>query len=163
MVYRDQKESDDLLDKLVASTRSPHGQFTAEKSWPLLQKRIQGGFGWYLWNHRVASLAAVILLCLAGWGIYEYVIPPREQTYAAYAEVRTILLPDSTEVTLNRYSTLTCPVRFKGKNRNVSLSGEAYFEVRKDVRHPFIVQADEVEVKVLGLISIWKHIRMIRK
>lgn len=56
MVYRDQKESDDLLDKLVASTRSPHGQFTAEKSWPLLQKRIQGGFGWYLWNHRVASL-----------------------------------------------------------------------------------------------------------
>ncbi|MDY6254815.1 MAG: DUF4974 domain-containing protein, partial [Bacteroidales bacterium] len=68
----------------------------------------------------------------------------------AYAEVRTILLPDSTEVTLNRYSTLTCPVRFKGKNRNVSLSGEAYFEVRKDARHPFIVQADEVEVKVLG-------------
>ena len=121
MVYRNQKESDDLLDKLVASTRSPHGQFTAEKSWPLLQRRIQGGFGWYLWYHRVASLAAVILLCLAGWGIYEYVIPPREQTYAAYAEVRTILLPDSTEVTLNRYSTLTCPVRFKGKNRNVSL------------------------------------------
>ena len=115
MVYRDQKESDDLLDKLAASTRSPHGQFTAEKSWPLLQKRIQGGFGWYLWYHRVASLAAIILLCLAGWGIYEYVIPPREQTYAAYAEVRTILLPDSTEV-----------------------------------RHPFIVQADEVEVKVLG-------------
>lgn len=150
MVYRDQKESDDLLDKLAASTRSPHGQFTAEKSWPLLQKRIQGGFGWYLWYHRVASLAAVILLCLAGWGIYEYVIPPREQTYAAYAEVRTILLPDSTEVTLNRYSTLTCPVRFKGKNRNVSLSGEAYFEVHKDARHPFIVQAEEVKVKVLG-------------
>lgn len=50
MVYRDQKESDDLLDKLVASTRSPHGQFTAEKSWPLLQKRIQGGFGWLLWR-----------------------------------------------------------------------------------------------------------------
>ena len=37
MVYRNQKESDELLDKLVASTRSPHGQFTAEKSWPLLQ------------------------------------------------------------------------------------------------------------------------------
>ena len=66
-------------------------------------------------------------------------------------------------MTLNRYSTLTCPVRFKGKNRNVSLSGEAYFEVRKDARHPFIVQADEVEVKVLGTHSIWKHIRMIRK
>ena len=39
---------------------------------------------------------------------------------------------------------------FKGKNRNVSLSGEAYFEVHKDARHPFIVRADEVEVKVLG-------------
>lgn len=104
---------------------------------------IFGIIGWLLWRR--------LFFCV--WldgGIYEYVIPPREQTYAAYAEVRTILLPDSTEVTLNRYSTLTCPVRFKGKNRNVSLSGEAYFEVRKDVRHPFIVQADEVEVKVLG-------------
>lgn len=150
MMDMDQQDKNQLLSRLATSTRSPHGQFTAEKSWPLLQKRLQGGSRRILWYHRVASWAAVFLLCLAGWGIYEYVIPPREQTYAAYAEVRTILLPDSTEVTLNRYSTLTCPVRFKGKNRNVSLSGEAYFEVHKDVRHPFIVQADEVEVKVLG-------------
>lgn len=163
MMDMDQQNKDQLLDRLATSTRSPHGQFTAEKSWPLLQKRLQGGSRRILWYHRVASWAAVILLCLAGWGIYEYVIPPREQTYAAYAEVRTILLPDSTEVTLNRYSTLTCPVRFKGKNRNVSLSGEAYFEVRKDARHPFIVQAEEVEVKVLGTHFNLEAIRMIQK
>lgn len=112
MMDMDQQDKNQLLSRLATSTRSPHGQFTAEKSWPLLQKRLQGGSRRILWYHRVASWAAVFLLCLAGWGIYEYVIPPREQTYAAYAEVRTILLPDSTEVTLNRYSTLTCPVRF---------------------------------------------------
>lgn len=66
MMDMDQQDKNQLLSRLATSTRSPHGQFTAEKSWPLLQKRIQGGFGWYLWYHRVASLAAVILLSLAG-------------------------------------------------------------------------------------------------
>ena len=42
------------------------------------------------------------------------------------------------------------PVTFNGKTRTVKLTGEAYFNVTKDSKHPFIVQMDKSSVKVLG-------------
>ena len=53
-------------------------------------------------------------------------------------------------IVLNRYSTLTYPERFRGKDRKVQLQGEAYFEVSKDAAHPFKVEAEAVIVQVLG-------------
>ncbi|WP_293889532.1 MULTISPECIES: FecR family protein [unclassified Sphingobacterium] len=62
-----------------------------------------------------------------------------------------IKLPDGTQVWLNAASSLRYPVRFsKGGNRTVVLTGEAYFEVAKDSKHPFIVKTANQEVKVLG-------------
>lgn len=72
------------------------------------------------------------------------------QTVSAGAAISVITLPDQTKVTLNRYSSLTYPDRFKEDRREVQLQGEAYFEVEKDARHPFVVKADPVEVEVLG-------------
>lgn len=61
-----------------------------------------------------------------------------------------LMLSDSTEVYLNADTRLRYPVSFQGKERKVYLSGEAYFKVKKDERKPFIVEAEHVEVKVLG-------------
>ena len=61
-----------------------------------------------------------------------------------------ITLPDGTVVTLNGGSKLTYPTLFAGKERCVSLSGEGFFEVAKDAEHPFLVNADNLSVKVLG-------------
>ncbi|WP_199117791.1 FecR family protein [Pedobacter sp. ASV28] len=61
-----------------------------------------------------------------------------------------LLLPDGTRVWLNAATTLSYPSRFTGAERKVKLSGEAYFEVAKDSRHPFIVESDGQQVKVLG-------------
>ncbi|AFD05238.1 FecR family protein [Solitalea canadensis] len=62
-----------------------------------------------------------------------------------------ITLPDGTVVTLNAASSLKFPASFTGlANRKVELSGEAYFEVAKDKKHPFIVQSGSQEVEVLG-------------
>lgn len=61
-----------------------------------------------------------------------------------------LLLADGTEVWLNSSSTLTFPEFFAGKERRVKLSGEAFFEVRKDTEHPFIVEVGRMEIKVLG-------------
>ena len=72
------------------------------------------------------------------------------QTVSTLAETRSITLPDQTEIVLNRYSTLTYPERFRGKDRKVQLQGEAYFEVSKDAAHPFKVKAEAVIVQVLG-------------
>lgn len=61
----------------------------------------------------------------------------------------TIILDDSTEVTLNANSQLSYPVKFLGETRRVTLKGEAYFKVKKGSK-PFIVNTDDISVKVYG-------------
>ena len=63
---------------------------------------------------------------------------------------RTITLPDSTKVWLNRYASITYPKTFADDRRTVYISGEAYFEVAKNKAKPFRVEVDRVEVVVLG-------------
>ncbi|QIL42282.1 DUF4974 domain-containing protein [Pedobacter sp. HDW13] len=59
-------------------------------------------------------------------------------------------LPDGTLVWLNAETKFSFPSHFNGKNRQVELDGEAYFEVSKDKKHPFIVKSSKQEVEVLG-------------
>ncbi|RFZ94483.1 DUF4974 domain-containing protein [Mucilaginibacter conchicola] len=61
-----------------------------------------------------------------------------------------VMLPDGTHVWLNSGSSLQFPVQFAANHRDVTLKGEAYFEVAKDKTRPFTVDAGEVDVKVLG-------------
>ncbi|PWG80202.1 FecR family protein [Pararcticibacter amylolyticus] len=62
-----------------------------------------------------------------------------------------VVLSDGTRVWLNAQTTLVYPVAFPaGKTREVVLNGEAYFEVAKDARRPFIVKGSKQELKVLG-------------
>ena len=60
-----------------------------------------------------------------------------------------ITLSDGTKVWLNSGSSLEYPVEFSG-NREVKLSGEAYFEVHHDPKHPFFVRTEIQQIKVLG-------------
>jgi ferric-dicitrate binding protein FerR (iron transport regulator) len=61
-----------------------------------------------------------------------------------------IVLPDKTKVWLNAASSLKFPSRFSGKSREVTLSGEAYFEVARNKTMPFIVSVMQTSVTVLG-------------
>lgn len=62
----------------------------------------------------------------------------------------TVTLADSTVVYLNSASTLTYPPVFHEKERKVFLSGEAYFEVKKEDSRPFFVVTDAVTIRVYG-------------
>lgn len=61
-----------------------------------------------------------------------------------------ITLPDGTDVWLNAASSISYPTAFAGKERTVTITGEAYFEVASDVERPFTVKVNNMEVMVLG-------------
>jgi hypothetical protein len=61
-----------------------------------------------------------------------------------------VTLSDGTRVWLNAASSLTYPTVFDGKDRSVTLNGEAYFEVAHNPSQPFIVHTQDEDVKVLG-------------
>lgn len=62
----------------------------------------------------------------------------------------SVVLPDGTKVWLNAASSLNFPAAFTGAERLVKITGEAYFEVAKDQKTPFVVKANDVNVRVLG-------------
>jgi transmembrane sensor len=59
-------------------------------------------------------------------------------------------LPDGTQVWLNAASSITYPTAFIGKERKVKITGEAYFEVAKNANLPFLVEENDLVIKVLG-------------
>jgi ferric-dicitrate binding protein FerR (iron transport regulator) len=61
-----------------------------------------------------------------------------------------VQLPDGTQVWLNADSKLTYKEHFEGKYREVTLTGEAYFDVAEDKSRPFIIHTNSIDVKVLG-------------
>lgn len=68
-----------------------------------------------------------------------------------YGKKFKVKLNDGTMVHINSGSSLKFPVDFmEGVDRKVYLKGEAYFDVSEDKNHPFIVNADELNVRVLG-------------
>lgn len=72
------------------------------------------------------------------------------QLIIPYGKTSEILLPDGTKVFLNAGSRLAYPDLFTGSAREVLLTGEAYFEVKHDLKHPFIVQVNGLRIKDLG-------------
>lgn len=61
-----------------------------------------------------------------------------------------LVLADGSRVWLNAESSITYPTAFAGKERKVSVTGEAYFEIAHNPQMPFIVEKGEVRVQVLG-------------
>ncbi|HEX7846975.1 MAG TPA: FecR family protein, partial [Chitinophagaceae bacterium] len=61
-----------------------------------------------------------------------------------------IELPDGTQVWLNADSRITYDENFHGAQREVSLSGEAFFDVVRDENRPFVIHTPTIDVKVLG-------------
>jgi ferric-dicitrate binding protein FerR (iron transport regulator) len=64
----------------------------------------------------------------------------------------TVKLPDGTLVMLNANSSLKYDENFKTDKREVTLQGEAYFDVAHDARRPFIIHTNTADIKVLGTV-----------
>ncbi|GJM64465.1 FecR family protein [Persicobacter diffluens] len=66
------------------------------------------------------------------------------------AEASTVMLQDGSSVILSSGASLTYPKKFAADIREVSLKGQAFFEVAKSVDRPFLVQSSHLTTKVLG-------------
>lgn len=102
-----------------------------------------------------AAAAAVVIAGLSGVFVEREINYNRMTAQTNVLEVpagqrMSITLSDGTQVQLNGNSRIEYPVIFSRKQRNVKLSGEAFFEVKHDERHPFIVETFASKVEVLG-------------
>ncbi|UII25948.1 FecR domain-containing protein [Fulvivirga maritima] len=95
------------------------------------------------------SAAAVIIITAASLYFFNNTTQYTNHRITAKGERLTIYLPDSSKVMLNGDSRIEYPSVFED-TREVTLQGEAFFEVTKDKEHPFIVHSNELDVKVLG-------------
>jgi transmembrane sensor len=115
---------------------------------------------WHAW-----AAAAVLVLCLGvGWSIWQQQItrPTGESMVSAIGENRlvihvnrtgqtaSLLLPDGSVVMLEPNSRLTHPARFLGNSRRVSLQGDAFFEVARNPKQPFLIVAGNTITRVVG-------------
>jgi len=104
-----------------------------------------------IWGLRLVQIAAVfIIIAVAGFFIRNYMNRDVEKVLTASNETLNASLPDGTKVKLNAGATLTYPKKFKKDKRVVKLEGEAYFEVKHDETQPFLINAVNVCVEVLG-------------
>lgn len=120
------------------------------KNWTALQAKInQSGqktpLVRYIWKYA----AAIVLIALATFLIMK---PGEVKMLEMTASISptTVMLEDGTEVWLKEGSTLTYPEAFSFDTRQVSLVGEAFFEVTHNPDQPFIVSAGDTKTQVLG-------------
>jgi ferric-dicitrate binding protein FerR (iron transport regulator) len=98
---------------------------------------------------RIAAM--VIIVAGLGWLMFEVAAPEKVTVTASMDEKNIeVLLADGSKVYLNRDSKLIYPETFGRNNRKVTLKGEAYFDIAPDASHPFIIDAGNARVRVLG-------------
>lgn len=130
-----------LYNKLLETIKKEKNTYSFQKNRPTTM----------LW-----SVAATVALFICA-GLYFLHTKPKATQVLVQAtkpkpvrHVQEIRLADGSIVLLNKNSHLDYPVKFNGKNREVYLTGEAYFDIRHDPLHPFLVHAGQITTRVLG-------------
>jgi len=155
--YRDMKliwdESKKLEGKATVSTND---------AWQRLMQRVEQDemseitspslrttqFSPAMWMRAVALLLAMVG---SGWLIYLLSGAGDELILAqSFDKVLITTLPDGSVVTLNKNSELSYPAHFEGAERNVILKGEAFFSITANKAQPFVIDAGNSSVTVVG-------------
>lgn len=112
------------------------------------------------WKMYLSVAASVILVLSVTWGLSQSKVSPiyKELTLEKHlkevvnetTKPMLVLLPDGSSVVLKENSRLSYPNKFNKEKREVFLDGEAFFEIAKNAKQPFLVYANEIVTKVLG-------------
>lgn len=105
---------------------------------------------------RFAAVLTACILGLGAYGLFQFKKTPDREQLAVHEVINPrgqrsrVVLPDSSEVFLGAGSKLKFPERFASKTREISLEGEAFFQVTKNPNKPFIIHTGTVQTRVLG-------------
>ncbi|GAB4327117.1 MAG: hypothetical protein OHK0038_00740 [Flammeovirgaceae bacterium] len=110
------------------------------------------GFSFGIYQRLAAAIVLVIGVSVFGYYLTSDSL--KSQAFAQYhtanGEVKKVTLPDGSIVWLNAESNLQYPEKFNAYERKVILQGEAFFDVQKDNKKPFVIETDASTTKVLG-------------
>ncbi|PBI85998.1 fec operon regulator FecR [Flavobacterium sp. ACN2] len=98
-------------------------------------------------------IAAASILFLLGLGFFlrPNVLNQKQITFKTSSIPKSIQLSDGSKIYLAANSSFQYPEKFVGDQRTVSLvKGNAFFEVAKDKKHPFIIHSGEIQTRVVG-------------
>jgi len=152
----------------IAKTRAigliPAVEKNKKTNYNWLMFRLKKNVIFHIYNNRFPSFArvAAIIVFAVLSGITSYYILHRTSEYDNKSMIcetvvplgsqAKIILPDGTVVWLNSGSILKYNNSYGTKNREVFLSGEGYFDVKKDKSKPFLVNTTKIGIKVLGTV-----------
>ncbi|MDR0422532.1 MAG: DUF4974 domain-containing protein [Proteiniphilum sp.] len=139
----------EIEDRIWSKLRGQLQSEISTASATLPKKHFLMKKGW-----RIAASILIPLLC-AGLVYYYFENKSGQSRDEMTVQVETgqkveMQLPDGTHVWLNSASSLICDKAYNRKERVVYLQGEAYFEVSRDEKRPFIVKANDISVEALG-------------
>lgn len=112
-----------------------------EEETPVIEIRPTRSFQWM-------SIAATLLLAIGIFSLYK--LQQVDDIIYTASAIEEITLPDGSIVNLKKNTTITYPEKFSASSREVSLKGEAFFDVERNERKPFIIHTNSIDVKVLG-------------
>lgn len=144
------------LFALTQLSAHPGDDETAKQSYRKFTRRLQAKQRklFLIKIGKIAAIALVLIISTVFVTLF-YIENSTRNTafntlYVPAGQRAQITLQDGTTVWLNAKSTLRYPSRFAGKERKVTLTGEAYFDVAKNSRKPFLVSTQNIQLKVLG-------------
>ena len=161
------KEQLDEYQKVWDSMDGVAGQHTynLDREWDALRKKVPGwddataggevpfpgsgpGRSLLFYTYRIAAALLVGLLFAFAW-VYTTRLAGTELVMAGSRPVE-LLLEDGSLIVLNRESKIRYQKHFTGSERQIRLTGEAWFDVARDTTKPFIIEAGTALVEVLG-------------
>lgn len=143
-----------------AAEKVAPAEVDVDRAWNTLKGRIRDyqaiqqkhagksrSIGFYL-----TRVAAVLVIGLIVYTVFRYQSDQIQQVQLASTgtTITDSPLPDGTIISLNQHTKIEYPQEFEGDERRVKMEGEAYFQVQADTAKPFIIEANEAVIQVLG-------------
>jgi len=150
-------------EALLLLTHSKKVNYDTEKAWEKIQLRIKnatsrsapqksilaGKRKTIIRYASISGIAALLVLAIAIFPLLKSQ-PQMLQITSDLALSDPHSLPDGTVVSLNSGSLINYPERFTGEFREISIFGEAFFEVSRNTERPFVIHAEGLDIRVIG-------------